>query len=98
MLNLQLTDEAQGDTPADEAKLQGKPDKTLRFSLCSDNLEGISEGVYFHNNQMLVSKFGHTHRGKSCQQCFELCYLFTLHNYEPISASYKKRVKCFFSL
>lgn len=55
MLNLQLTDEAQGDAPVDEAKLHGKPDKTLRFSLCSDNLEGVSEGVYSHNHQMLVS-------------------------------------------
>lgn len=58
MLNLQLTDEAQGDAPADEAKLHGKPDKTLRFSLCSDNLEGVSEGVYSHIYQeMLVSYF-----------------------------------------
>lgn len=46
VLNLQLTDETHGDAPADEAKLHGKPDKTLRFSLCSDNLEGVSEGVY----------------------------------------------------
>lgn len=56
MLNLQLHDEAQGDAPADEAKLHGKPDKTLRFSLCSDNLEGVSEGVCSLNYQeMLVS-------------------------------------------
>lgn len=41
---MQLADGGQGDVPVDEAKLHGKPDKTLRFSLCSDNLEGISEG------------------------------------------------------
>uniref|UniRef100_A0A6Q2YJJ7 GTPase-activating protein and VPS9 domain-containing protein 1 n=1 Tax=Esox lucius TaxID=8010 RepID=A0A6Q2YJJ7_ESOLU len=46
VLTIQLADGAQGDTPADETKLHGKPDKTLRFSLCSDNLEGISEGQY----------------------------------------------------
>lgn len=51
MLNLQLSDETQGDAPADEAKLHGKPDKTLRFSLCSDNLEGVSEGVFSHKYQ-----------------------------------------------
>lgn len=44
VLNLQMSDGAQGDGHADDAKLHGKPDKTLRFSLCSDNLEGISEG------------------------------------------------------
>lgn len=41
---MQLSDGGQGDVPVDENKLHGKPDKTLRFSLCSDNLEGISEG------------------------------------------------------
>lgn len=41
---MQLADGGQGDVPVDETKLHGKPDKTLRFSLCSDNLEGISEG------------------------------------------------------
>lgn len=41
---MQLADGGQGDVPVDENKLHGKPDKTLRFSLCSDNLEGISEG------------------------------------------------------
>ncbi|MEE6528443.1 hypothetical protein FKM82_030747, partial [Ascaphus truei] len=40
---MQLADSVQTDAPADDAKLHGKPDKTLRFSLCSDNLEGISE-------------------------------------------------------
>ncbi|KAM6431362.1 GTPase-activating protein and VPS9 domain-containing protein 1 isoform 2-T2 [Liasis olivaceus] len=44
VLNMQLADGGQGDVPVDESKLHGKPDKTLRFSLCSDNLEGISEG------------------------------------------------------
>lgn len=44
VLNLQMTDGAQGEGHADDTKLHGKPDKTLRFSLCSDNLEGISEG------------------------------------------------------
>lgn len=39
-----MSDGAQGDGPTDDTKLHGKPDKTLRFSLCSDNLEGISEG------------------------------------------------------
>lgn len=39
-----MADGAQGDGHPDESKLHGKPDKTLRFSLCSDNLEGISEG------------------------------------------------------
>ena len=41
---MQLSDGGQGDVPVDENKLHVKPDKTLRFSLCSDNLEGISEG------------------------------------------------------
>eukprot|EP00079_Xenopus_tropicalis_P038374 XP_017952145.1 PREDICTED: GTPase-activating protein and VPS9 domain-containing protein 1 isoform X7 [Xenopus tropicalis] len=44
VLNMQLVDGGQVDVPVDESKLHGKPDKTLRFSLCSDNLEGISEG------------------------------------------------------
>lgn len=51
VLNLQMADGAQGDGHADDTKLHGKPDKTLRFSLCSDNLEGISEGqsaVWWH--------------------------------------------------
>ncbi|XP_068104285.1 GTPase-activating protein and VPS9 domain-containing protein 1 isoform X3 [Hyperolius riggenbachi] len=43
VLNMQLVDGGQADVPADDTKLHGKPDKTLRFSLCSDNLEGISE-------------------------------------------------------
>ena len=41
---MQLADGGQGGVAVDETKLHGKPDKTLRFSLCSDNLEGISEG------------------------------------------------------
>ena len=44
VLNLQMTDGPQGDAQADDTKQHGKPDKTLRFSLCSDNLEGTSEG------------------------------------------------------
>lgn len=39
-----MADGAQADGHADDTKQHGKPDKTLRFSLCSDNLEGISEG------------------------------------------------------
>lgn len=46
VLNLQMSDGAQGDAHTDDTKLHGKPDKTLRFSLCSDNLEGISEGWF----------------------------------------------------
>uniref|UniRef100_A0AAY4ET27 GTPase-activating protein and VPS9 domain-containing protein 1 n=1 Tax=Denticeps clupeoides TaxID=299321 RepID=A0AAY4ET27_9TELE len=45
VLTLQLSDGATGGAPTDESKLHGKPDKTLRFSLCSDNLEGASEGL-----------------------------------------------------
>ncbi|XP_047655688.1 GTPase-activating protein and VPS9 domain-containing protein 1 isoform X2 [Tachysurus fulvidraco] len=52
VLNLQLSDETQGDAPADEVKLHGKPDKTLRFSLCSDNLEGVSEGPSNRSNSV----------------------------------------------
>ncbi|XP_030630436.1 GTPase-activating protein and VPS9 domain-containing protein 1 isoform X2 [Chanos chanos] len=52
VLTLQLSDGAQGDAPADDAKLHGKPDKTLRFSLCSDNLEGISEGPSNRSNSV----------------------------------------------
>ncbi|XP_076859082.1 GTPase-activating protein and VPS9 domain-containing protein 1 isoform X1 [Brachyhypopomus gauderio] len=52
VLNLQLSDGAQGDAPTDETKLHGKPDKTLRFSLCSDNLEGISEGPSNRSNSV----------------------------------------------
>lgn len=44
VLNMQMPDGTQGEGHTDEHKLHGKPDKTLRFSLCSDNLEGISEG------------------------------------------------------
>uniref|UniRef100_A0A8C5QGZ6 GTPase-activating protein and VPS9 domain-containing protein 1 n=1 Tax=Leptobrachium leishanense TaxID=445787 RepID=A0A8C5QGZ6_9ANUR len=43
VMNMQLVDGGQADVPVDDPKLHGKPDKTLRFSLCSDNLEGISE-------------------------------------------------------
>ncbi|XP_060787717.1 GTPase-activating protein and VPS9 domain-containing protein 1 isoform X6 [Neoarius graeffei] len=52
VLNLQLSDDPQGDAPSDEAKLHGKPDKTLRFSLCSDNLEGVSEGPSNRSNSV----------------------------------------------
>ncbi|XP_077943008.1 GTPase-activating protein and VPS9 domain-containing protein 1 isoform X9 [Gasterosteus aculeatus] len=52
VLNLQLADGAQGDSHADDTKLHGKPDKTLRFSLCSDNLEGISEGPSNRSNSV----------------------------------------------
>ncbi|XP_073723828.1 GTPase-activating protein and VPS9 domain-containing protein 1 isoform X6 [Misgurnus anguillicaudatus] len=52
VLTLHLGDGGQGDTPADETKLHGKPDKTLRFSLCSDNLEGISEGPSNRSNSV----------------------------------------------
>ncbi|XP_078459628.1 GTPase-activating protein and VPS9 domain-containing protein 1 isoform X2 [Lampetra planeri] len=45
VLSLQVVGGSQGDGGGDEGKLEaeGKPDKTLRFSLCSDNLEGVSE-------------------------------------------------------
>ncbi|KAF4016689.1 hypothetical protein G4228_007899 [Cervus hanglu yarkandensis] len=52
VLNMQLSDAGQGDVPVDENKLHGKPDKTLRFSLCSDNLEGISEGPSNRSNSV----------------------------------------------
>ncbi|XP_063050724.1 GTPase-activating protein and VPS9 domain-containing protein 1 [Engraulis encrasicolus] len=52
VLSLQMSEGASGDAPADEAKLHGKPDKTLRFSLCSDNLEGISEGPSNRSNSV----------------------------------------------
>ncbi|KAM6431368.1 GTPase-activating protein and VPS9 domain-containing protein 1 isoform 8-T8 [Liasis olivaceus] len=52
VLNMQLADGGQGDVPVDESKLHGKPDKTLRFSLCSDNLEGISEGPSNRSNSV----------------------------------------------
>uniref|UniRef100_A0A7N6BBL6 GTPase-activating protein and VPS9 domain-containing protein 1 n=1 Tax=Anabas testudineus TaxID=64144 RepID=A0A7N6BBL6_ANATE len=52
VLNLQMADGAQGDGHADDTKLHGKPDKTLRFSLCSDNLEGISEGPSNRSNSV----------------------------------------------
>ncbi|XP_028918036.1 GTPase-activating protein and VPS9 domain-containing protein 1 isoform X4 [Ornithorhynchus anatinus] len=52
VLNMQLADGSQGDVPVDETKLHGKPDKTLRFSLCSDNLEGISEGPSNRSNSV----------------------------------------------
>ncbi|XP_066499609.1 GTPase-activating protein and VPS9 domain-containing protein 1 isoform X1 [Hoplias malabaricus] len=52
VLNLHLSDGGQGDAPTDETKLHGKPDKTLRFSLCSDNLEGISEGPSNRSNSV----------------------------------------------
>ncbi|KAM8934869.1 GTPase-activating protein and VPS9 domain-containing protein 1 isoform 4-T4 [Pelodytes ibericus] len=52
VLNMQLVDGGQADVPVDDPKLHGKPDKTLRFSLCSDNLEGISEGPSNRSNSV----------------------------------------------
>uniref|UniRef100_A0A8D2ZRY5 GTPase activating protein and VPS9 domains 1 n=1 Tax=Scophthalmus maximus TaxID=52904 RepID=A0A8D2ZRY5_SCOMX len=52
VLNLQMAEGAQGEGHADETKQHGKPDKTLRFSLCSDNLEGISEGPSNRSNSV----------------------------------------------
>ncbi|XP_068167537.1 LOW QUALITY PROTEIN: GTPase-activating protein and VPS9 domain-containing protein 1 [Antennarius striatus] len=52
VLNLQMGDGAPGEGHADDTKLHGKPDKTLRFSLCSDNLEGISEGPSNRSNSV----------------------------------------------
>ncbi|XP_056397168.1 GTPase-activating protein and VPS9 domain-containing protein 1 isoform X3 [Hyla sarda] len=52
VLNMQLVDNGQADVPVDDTKLHGKPDKTLRFSLCSDNLEGISEGPSNRSNSV----------------------------------------------
>ncbi|XP_041094452.1 GTPase-activating protein and VPS9 domain-containing protein 1 isoform X5 [Polyodon spathula] len=52
VLNMQMADGGQGEVPVDDAKLHGKPDKTLRFSLCSDNLEGISEGPSNRSNSV----------------------------------------------
>eukprot|EP00066_Takifugu_rubripes_P024234 XP_011613500.1 PREDICTED: GTPase-activating protein and VPS9 domain-containing protein 1 isoform X2 [Takifugu rubripes] len=52
VLNLQMSDGTQGDGHTDDTKLHGKPDKTLRFSLCSDNLEGISEGPSNRSNSV----------------------------------------------
>ncbi|XP_056447699.1 GTPase-activating protein and VPS9 domain-containing protein 1 isoform X3 [Gadus chalcogrammus] len=52
VLNLQMTDGPQGDAQADDTKQHGKPDKTLRFSLCSDNLEGTSEGPSNRSNSV----------------------------------------------
>ncbi|KAM4696942.1 GTPase-activating protein and VPS9 domain-containing protein 1 isoform 2-T2 [Rhinophrynus dorsalis] len=52
VLNMQLVDGGQADVPVDDSKLHGKPDKTLRFSLCSDNLEGISEGPSNRSNSV----------------------------------------------
>lgn len=59
VLNMQMAYGTQVDGHADEAKLHGKPDKTLRFSLCSDNLEGISEGgsaswISIEKNKLLL--------------------------------------------
>uniref|UniRef100_H2MDE9 GTPase-activating protein and VPS9 domain-containing protein 1 n=1 Tax=Oryzias latipes TaxID=8090 RepID=H2MDE9_ORYLA len=52
VLNMQMAYGTQGEGHADEAKHHGKPDKTLRFSLCSDNLEGISEGPSNRSNSV----------------------------------------------
>ncbi|XP_072421866.1 GTPase-activating protein and VPS9 domain-containing protein 1 isoform X2 [Chiloscyllium punctatum] len=52
VLSMQLAESGQGEVPTDDGKLHGKPDKTLRFSLCSDNLEGISEGPSNRSNSV----------------------------------------------
>ncbi|KAJ8396624.1 hypothetical protein AAFF_G00016900 [Aldrovandia affinis] len=54
VLTLQMAHggQGEGEGPADDSKLHGKPDKTLRFSLCSDNLEGISEGPSNRSNSV----------------------------------------------
>ncbi|XP_078082592.1 GTPase-activating protein and VPS9 domain-containing protein 1 isoform X1 [Mustelus asterias] len=52
VLNMQLAESGQGEVPVEDGKLHGKPDKTLRFSLCSDNLEGISEGPSNRSNSV----------------------------------------------
>ncbi|XP_053727224.1 GTPase-activating protein and VPS9 domain-containing protein 1 isoform X1 [Synchiropus splendidus] len=52
VLNLQMNDGAHGEGHSDDSKMHGKPDKTLRFSLCSDNLEGISEGPSNRSNSV----------------------------------------------
>ncbi|CAM9590625.1 unnamed protein product [Lampetra fluviatilis] len=54
VLSLQVVGGSQGDGGGDEGKLEaeGKPDKTLRFSLCSDNLEGVSEGPSNRSNSV----------------------------------------------
>uniref|UniRef100_A0AAR2JM88 GTPase-activating protein and VPS9 domain-containing protein 1 n=1 Tax=Pygocentrus nattereri TaxID=42514 RepID=A0AAR2JM88_PYGNA len=41
VLNLQLSDGGQGDAPADETKLHGKPDKTLRPSNRSNSVSSL---------------------------------------------------------
>uniref|UniRef100_A0A6Q2ZAT9 GTPase-activating protein and VPS9 domain-containing protein 1 n=1 Tax=Esox lucius TaxID=8010 RepID=A0A6Q2ZAT9_ESOLU len=41
VLTIQLADGAQGDTPADETKLHGKPDKTLRPSNRSNSVSSL---------------------------------------------------------
>lgn len=56
VLTVQQTDGAQGYTPADDTKHHCKPDKTLRFSLCSDNLEGISEGQCANSPHALLTQ------------------------------------------
>ncbi|XP_078406022.1 GTPase-activating protein and VPS9 domain-containing protein 1 isoform X1 [Cetorhinus maximus] len=52
VLSMQLAESGQGEVPVEDGKLHGKPDKTLRFSLCSDNLEGISEGPSNRSNSV----------------------------------------------
>ncbi|XP_042193191.1 GTPase-activating protein and VPS9 domain-containing protein 1 isoform X3 [Callorhinchus milii] len=52
VLSMQLAENGPGEVPVDDGKLHGKPDKTLRFSLCSDNLEGISEGPSNRSNSV----------------------------------------------
>ncbi|XP_072908710.1 GTPase-activating protein and VPS9 domain-containing protein 1 isoform X2 [Hemitrygon akajei] len=52
VLSMQLSESGQGEVPVEDGKLHGKPDKTLRFSLCSDNMEGISEGPSNRSNSV----------------------------------------------
>ncbi|XP_069744384.1 GTPase-activating protein and VPS9 domain-containing protein 1 isoform X8 [Narcine bancroftii] len=52
VLSMQLAESGQGEVPVEDGKLHGKPDKTLRFSLCSDNMEGISEGPSNRSNSV----------------------------------------------
>ncbi|XP_043914272.1 GTPase-activating protein and VPS9 domain-containing protein 1 isoform X1 [Protopterus annectens] len=80
VMNMQLTGGGQGEIPVDETKLHGKPDKTLRFSLCSDNLEGISEGPSNRSNSVSsldleaesVSELGAGPSGSSGVEVLEL--------------------------
>lgn len=73
---MQLADGGQGDVPVDENKLHGKPDKTLRFSLCSDNLEGISEGEgLLQSLRSFVLLFFHKCKGTCVTYSLSACPL-----------------------